>query len=237
VKIAVVIPALDESDSIPATLDSIFGGTGALEVELDVVVVDGGSHDATADLSRAHGARVVTSAPGRARQLQAGLAATAGDVVVFVHADTLMPQGWADAVARALVQPRFVAGAFEFAFDRGALAEVSRERLRELERVERWAQRRARFLRLVYGDQAIFARRSALDEIGGVPQAEWMEDVDLVSALRGVGSFARLRLAVGTSPRRYIAAGVRATAWQHAVAIAGWALGAPRLRLKRLLGR
>ena len=236
-KIAVVIPALDESEAISATLDSILDGASGSEVELDLLVVDGGSSDATADLSRAQGARVTTSAPGRARQLQAGLEASTGDVVVFIHADTAMPQGWADAIVGSLVEPRSVGGAFEFAFDRRALAELPVEDAGELQRVELWAQRRARWLGFVYGDQAIFARRSALESIGGVPQAPVMEDVDLVSALRKIGGFAQLPLAVATSPRRYLKHGVGQTAWKHAVAIMGWIVGIPRPILKRWLGR
>ena len=236
-KIAVVIPALDESEAIPATLESIQGGARESEVELDLLVVDGGSTDATADLSRAYGARVITSAPGRARQLQAGLEASTGDVVVFIHADTAMPQGWADAIVGSLVELRSVGGAFEFAFDRGALAALPSQDRSALKRVELWARRRARWLGFVYGDQAIFAQRSALDAMGGVPQAAVMEDVDLVRGLRKLGGFTQLPLAVATSPRRYLKHGVRKTSRNHAFAILGWILGVPRPALKRWLGR
>ena len=239
VKIAVVIPALDESRHVAATLDALRAGAIGSDssAELEVVVVDGGSADATADLSRAHGARVVTTGPGRARQLQAGLDAVAGDAVVFLHADTRLPSGWAAAIERTLAAPGVAGGAFRFGFALDGETSFSSGRRAELERVERWAVRRARWLGLVYGDQAIFAHRSALDAIGGVPQAPLMEDVDLVARLRAKGRFVQLDDAVATSPRRYLERGVRPTVWKHAVAIVGWLLGAPRPALARWLGR
>ena len=157
--------------------------------------------------------------------------------MVFLHADTVLPTGWSDAVAAALVQPRLSGGAFAFGFSPAELDAVSPSQREHLEKVGRWARRRARWLGFVYGDQAIFARRTALDAIGGVPQTDLMEDVDLVSRLRSVGDFAQLDLRVETSPRRYLERGIRTTARRHAVAITGWLLGAPRGPLKRWLGR
>jgi len=225
----VVIPTLDESDRIAATLESLFAGAGT--ARLDVVVVDGGSRDHTPERARECGARVVASAPGRARQLQAGLEATAGDAVVFVHADTRMPDGWAQALRAALARPTCVGGAFDFAFERepGAPATL---------RLVEWGTRlRSRWLGLPYGDQAIFARRSDLDAIGGVPQAPLMEDLDLVARLRRRGRLSLLPLAVRTSPRRHLTGGVVRVASRHALAALGWRLGAPRDRLRRWLGR
>lgn len=229
VAIDVVIPTLDEGDWIAATLESLFAGAG--DAQLDVVVVDGGSRDRTRELAREFGARVFQSAPGRARQLQAGLEATAGEVVVFVHADTRLPRGWAAALTRALARPGCVAGAFDFAFEHvpaspGSLAWVE------------WGTRlRARWLGLPYGDQALFARRRELEAIGGVPQTSLMEDLDLVVRLRRRGAFTLLPLAVHTSPRRHLEHGVWRSAARHAIALLAWRLGAPRARLREWLGR
>jgi len=227
--IDVVIPTLDEADRIAATLESLFAGAG--DAQLDVVVVDGGSLDRTPELAREYGARVIQSAPGRARQLQAGLEATAGDAVVFVHADTRLPRGWADALTRALARPGVVAGAFDFAFE-GAPTQS-----RGLAWVERGARLRSRWLCLPYGDQALFARRRDLERIGGIPQAAVMEDLDLVARLRGRGAIARVPLAVHTSPRRHLEQGVWRTAVRHVIAVLAWRLGAPRTRLRDWLGR
>ena len=101
-KIAVVIPALDEAERVVGAIES----AGAPEVE--VVVVDGGSRDGTRQRAAAAGARVVASAPGRARQLQTGVRETSSDVVVFLHADTRLPPGFADALRASLADPRVV---------------------------------------------------------------------------------------------------------------------------------
>ncbi len=171
-KIAVVIPALDEADRVVGAIES------AAAPEVDVVVVDGGSRDDTRQRAAAAGARVVASAPGRARQLQTGVRETRSDVVVFLHADTRLPPGFADALRASLADPRVVGGAFRFHFD------DPRFRLRVVE----WGTRvRVALFRLPYGDQALFVRRSALEGIGGVPQVPIMEDLDLVKALRRRG--------------------------------------------------
>lgn len=227
VKIDVVVPALDEAEGITAALEACFAGAGAST--LDVIVVDGGSRDATRESARAGGARVVDSAPGRARQLQTGLESTGGEIVVFLHADTCLPPSWADAMLRALGRPGCAGGAFDFAFAGpvdGALALV-----------ERGARLRSRWLGLPYGDQALFAPRAVLDAIGGVPQSPWMEDLDLVARLRRCGRLALVPLAARTSSRRHRRDGVWRTALRHAAAAVGWQLGAPRAALRTWVSR
>lgn len=265
--IAVVIPAKDEHLAIGTVLERVLAGDSgdvsdgvsdgasgvgparppespgggdpastprAASTALDVVVVDGGSRDATRELARAGGARVIECAPGRARQLQAGLEAATGEVVLFLHADTLLPRGWRAAVARALDDARCAAGAFALGFERTGATPAQ---TRALARIARAGNARARWLGLPFGDQALFARRSALRTIGGIPQAPLFEDVDLVWRLRGCGRVALLRECVETSPRRYLERGAARTVAAHAVALAGWALGAPRAPLARWLGR
>jgi len=225
----VILPTLDEEDRIGGTLESVFAGAGT--ARLDVIAVDGGSRDRTRERARAAGARVVRAEPGRARQLQAGLAATAGEVVVFLHADTRLPAGWADALSNALSARECVGGAFDFAFAAAPGAP------RSLRWVEGGARLRSRWLRLPYGDQALFARRRVLREIGGVPQASWMEDLDLVWRLRSRGRITCLPLAIETSPRRHVEHGVGRTAVRHAIAACGWWLGLPREPLRRWITR
>ena len=224
-RIDVIIPTLDEEDEIEEALRCALAGAG--DAPLDLVVVDGGSRDDTCRRAREAGARVVCTKPGRARQLQAGLAAATGDVVMFLHADTRLPAGWTDALRDALRTSDCVAGAFDFAFRAAPTAPVS------LRWVEWGARLRSRWLRLPYGDQAIFARRAVLESIGGVPQAAWMEDLDLVRRLRARGHLVCLRLAISTSPRRHLAGGVGRTALIHLAAVCGWWLGVPRASLRR----
>jgi len=216
VKIAVVIPTLDEAEQVVGAIES------AAAPEVAVAVVDGGSRDGTPRRAAAAGARVIASGPGRARQLQTGVRETHGDAVVFLHADTRLPPGFADALRAALADPRVVGGAFRLRFD---------ERRLRLRVIEWGARLRVALFRLPYGDQALFVRRSALEGIGGVPQAPIMEDLDLVKALRRRGRIASLRLPATTSARRYLRDGVFRTWLRNAAAAAAWMIGFDRRRV------
>jgi rSAM/selenodomain-associated transferase 2 len=216
VRIAVVIPTLEEEDRIAHAIES------ARAPGVEIIVADGGSRDATRARAAAAGARVLEAAPGRAAQLAAGARATEADAILFLHADTRLAPGWADAVRAALADPGAAGGAFAFRFAESGL------RLRLLE----WGVRvRLALGGLPYGDQALFARRSALEAIGGVPAAPIMEDLDLVRALRRRGRLALLPLPATTSARRHLERGVLRTALRNLLALLGWSLGLDRARL------
>jgi rSAM/selenodomain-associated transferase 2 len=219
VKIAVVIPALNEAGSIAGAIES------AAAPDIEVVVVDGGSADETRARALASGARVVESEPGRGRQLRAGAAATTGDAVVFLHADSRLPKGWRRAVEGVLEgsgASGTVGGAFRLRFDASGLA---------LSLVEWGARLRVMLFDLPYGDQAIFVRRRVLEAIGGVPDVEWMEDLDLVTAMKTQGGLVHLDLPALTSARRYKENGVLRTVGRHALAAAAWRFGIDRTRV------
>jgi len=219
VKLAVVIPALDEADWIAGAVSS----SAADGVE--VVVVDGGSRDDTAERAVAAGARVVRSETGRARQIQAGVEASTGSILLILHADTRLAPGYAEAIRRALQDPGVVGGSFRFQFDGG------QGRSAALRFVEWGARLRVSLFALPYGDQAVFMRRSLLAEVGGIPQVPIMEDLDLVVALRRKGRLAAIPLPATTSARRYVANGVWRTMGLHWLAAAAWALGVDRRRI------
>jgi rSAM/selenodomain-associated transferase 2 len=216
VRIAVVIPTLEEEDRIAHTIQS------ARAPGVEIIVADGGSRDATCERAVAAGARVVAAAPGRARQLDAGARATEAEAILFLHADTQLAPGWADAVRAALADPGVVAGAFAFRFAEPGIA---------LRLVEWGVRVRLALAGLPYGDQALFARRGALEAIGGVPQAPIMEDLDLVRALRRRGRLALLAPPATTSARRYLERGVLRTVARNTLALLGWALGLDRARI------
>lgn len=239
VRFAVVIPVRNEAGGITATIDRVReafampplspslsarvpGPQSVDEGSLEIVVVDGGSRDRSVDRAQAAGAQVMRSEAGRAVQLDTGWRATQAETVVFLHADTRLPAGAGAAIAEALSAEDTVGGAFRFAFLEPSIG---------LRLVEWGAQWRHRLFNLPYGDQAIFARRRVLEAIGGVPQAEIMEDLDLVRALRAQGDFARLSLSVVTSARRYAANGVFRTWWRNGVALLAWHLGIERGRI------
>jgi rSAM/selenodomain-associated transferase 2 len=216
VRIAVVIPTQNEADRVEHAIES------ARAAGVEIIVVDGGSRDATRERAVAAGARVLNVAPGRARQLDAGAKATQADVILFLHADTKLSPGWADALRAALADPAVVGGAFAFRF-----AEPGRSL-----RVVEWGVRvRLALAGLPYGDQALFVRRSVLDAIGGVPQAPILEDVDLVRALERHGRLALLPLPAVTSARRYLERGVFRTVARNTLALLAFALGLDRARL------
>lgn len=217
VRIAVVIPALDEAASVEAAIAS-----ARADPEIEVLVVDGGSRDATAERARAAGARVLSAAAGRARQQEAGWRASRGDAVLFLHADTRLPAGWAAAVRGALADPRVAGGAFRLRFE---------PRPPAMALIEWGARLRAGLLGLPYGDQALFARRRALEAAGGLRPVPIFEDLDLVRALRRQGRLVRLPLAVVTSSRRYLRRGVARTWGRNALALAAWRLGLDRERV------
>ncbi len=217
-KIAVVIPTLREARRIQSTIASAEGN------DVSILVVDGGSDDGTPALAEAAGARVLHSPPGRARPQARGLEASDADVVLFLHADTRLPQDWSSSVRGALEDSRVSGGAFGFRFD---------SKFPGLFWIEWGVRLRLALFRLPYGDQALFARRSALEAIGGIPQAPIMEDLDLVRGLKRNGRFVLLRAAVETSPRRYLRGGALRTFWRNARALLAWRLGIDRERVAR----
>ena len=191
-RIAVIVPVLNEADNIDGLLDDLAGQGFST-----VVVVDGGSTDATAARVAAHPrATLIPTQRGRGVQLAAGVAACDAEILLFLHADTRLPPGARDAVAGALAIPGVAAGSFRLRFD-------APDRLLALY---------AAFSRFetgltTFGDQAMFVHRSALEAVGGVPPWPFLEDVELRRRLRRVGRFVKLRQSVTTSARRFQAEG------------------------------
>ena len=187
--ISIIIPALDEAEAIRQTLDA----AARVGDEVEVIVVDGGSADGTAEVARAHGARVVTSAKGRGAQMHTGALAARGDVLWFLHADTLAPAEAAECIARALADPRAVGGNFRINFDGTSGAA----------RFLTWLYPRLRLLGLAYGDSGIFVRRAAYERAGGFKPFPIFEDLDLLRALWRQGRFVQAEACVITSSRRF----------------------------------
>jgi rSAM/selenodomain-associated transferase 2 len=167
--LSIVIPTLDAASTLPATLAAL----GAAGPEREVVVADGGSRDATRALAEAAGARVIECPPGRGGQLAAGARAARGDWLLFLHADTMLGAGWAEAAARFASDPAGAerAAVFRFALDDRAPA------ARRLERLVAW---RGRVLGLPYGDQGLLIGRAFHDRLGGFRALPLMEDVEII---------------------------------------------------------
>ena len=163
----------------------------------EVIVVDGGSTDATADLAKQH-AIVLKAVGSRGASLNDAAHMATGDVLVFLHADTRLPPDAADQIARALHDPRVVGGAFRFAFDdRCAMARI----------IAAWVNFRSRAFNVFLGDQALFVRKDIFLQAGGFRDWSLMEDLEILHRLRRHG---RLRLtgsSIRTSARRHLRRG------------------------------
>ena len=218
--LSVVVPTLDEAEALPAALAAA-RQPGVTEI----IVVDGGSRDGTLALARALADRVLETARGRARQMNAGAAVARGDVLLFLHADTRLPAGYAQAVARALADPRVVGGRFDVRLDATGVA---------YRVVGRLISVRSRVTRVATGDQAIFVRRAVFGRLGGYPAVPLMEDVALSRALKRAGRVACLGETVVTSARRWQRHGVARTVLLMWALRAAYYVGVSPARLARV---
>jgi len=187
-KLSIIIPTLDEAETLEKTLRPL------AETSHEVIVVDGGSADGTRDVASARTHRVISSPPGRGRQQDVGAGAAGGNVLLFLHADTLLPPGFDGMILGALEDPGVIMGAFRLRIHPATAW---------LRLVAHMANLRSRFLKLPYGDQGLFLRRTDYFRAGGFPPWPIMEDVALVGRLNRLGRFRLLDGVVRTSARRW----------------------------------
>jgi rSAM/selenodomain-associated transferase 2 len=198
-KLSIIIPALDEGEEIVATLDGL-AHLRALGVE--VIVVDGGSHDATVQRARMRSDRVISAPRGRASQMNAGAVKASGDVLLFLHADTRLPDDAEHLVLGGLDRAGRVWGRFD--------ARI--EGKRPLLSLVAWFMNvRSRLTGIATGDQAIFVRRDAFNAVGGFPPIPLMEDIAVSKQLKRRSPPLCLRELVVTSGRRWERNGIFST--------------------------
>jgi rSAM/selenodomain-associated transferase 2 len=186
--ISVIVPCLNEETVLPRTLERL----AALPVE--IIVVDGQSRDRTLEIAEGHAHQVLISSPGRAKQMNLGASHAAGDILFFMHADS-MPPLIADAIIlRVLSTPKVAAGSFTLKID------SPHPVIRFLTYT---GNLRARLWQLPYGDQGLFLKKSMFSQLGGFADIPLMEDLELVRRLKKIGRVVIAPEVMTTSARRY----------------------------------
>lgn len=187
--VSIIIPTLNEA----TTIRQLAASLGRLRGEFEIIVCDGGSADATVEIARQCELRVIEAPLGRGRQMNAGAKLANGDTLLFLHADTRLPENALALIADALTDEKVCGGNFSLIFV------GSRREARLLTGVYP-------FLRLggmCYGDSAIFVRRCVFERLRGYRDYPIFEDFDLYRRLRRVGRFVRLSACATTSSRRF----------------------------------
>jgi rSAM/selenodomain-associated transferase 2 len=198
-KLSIIIPALDEGEQIAAMLDRL---ADLRQLGVEVIVVDGGSRDATVQRARLRADCVISAPRGRALQMNAGAARASGDVLLFLHADTRLPEDADHVVLNGLERCGRAWGRFD--------ARI--EGRHPLLPVVAWCMSlRSRITGIATGDQAMFVRRDAFHAVGGFPAIPLMEDIALSKQLKRVSRPLCLRECVVTSGRRWEKNGILST--------------------------
>ncbi|MGA9382373.1 MAG: TIGR04283 family arsenosugar biosynthesis glycosyltransferase [Phormidium sp.] len=211
IKISVIIPVLNEANAIKNVLLNLKSYP-----ELEVIVVDGGSEDETVAIAESFGYKVLSSPRGRAIQMNAGAAISTGNILLFLHGDTILPANFPTMIFAVVQKPEIVGGAFELAIN----AKIKGIRL--IEKMVNW---RSHFFSLPYGDQAIFVNAEIFNKIGGFPIQPIMEDFVLIRQLRNIGKIAIISTPAITSGRRWQQLGIVKTTLINKLMIIGYYLG------------
>jgi rSAM/selenodomain-associated transferase 2 len=188
--LSIVMPVLDEAAGIEAALAAL---APYRRRSVEVIVVDGGSRDGTPDLARQLADRVLVAKRGRSLQMNAGAAAARGDVLLFLHADTRLPEEADRLVLDGLSRSSRNWGRFDVRIDGGGLLGL-------IAFMMNW---RSRITGIATGDQAMFVTRAAFAAAGGFPAIALMEDVALSARLKRTGKPLALRARVIASARRW----------------------------------
>jgi len=209
--LSVILPTLNEAQNLRSVIERTRQSN-----PFEIIVADGGSLDATEQVARDAGANIVRSQAGRARQMNAGAALARGNVLLFLHADTFLPDSWTRAVNAALSRDGVAAGAFRFRLN----GNFPGKRFIELA-----THCRSHFLQMPYGDQALFLRKATFEDMGGYSNLPILEDYEFVRRLRSMGRIVTVPDAAITSGRRWQRKGVFRTTLVNQLIIAAYHLG------------
>ena len=217
--ISVVIPVLNEEKVIERNLRDL-----NKNLITETIVSDGGSNDDTVVIASRF-AKVVHSNPGRGAQMNFGAKAATCDILLFLHADTILPDQWRDRILSSMADEGVVGGAFSLSIDSDRLS----HRI-----IAATANLRSRLTKLPYGDQGIFVKRSVFEKIGGFKDIPIMEDVDLMRRLKKSGKVIILDDKVKTLARRWEKEGVVYTTIRNWLLLTLFYMGVTPERLYKL---
>ncbi|MBW1849206.1 MAG: TIGR04283 family arsenosugar biosynthesis glycosyltransferase [Deltaproteobacteria bacterium] len=217
--ISVIIPTLNESEDITIAIQS------ARHPDIEVIVVDGGSTDDTIEKALKNGAQVITGPRGRARQQNFGAKRALGKVLLFLHADTTLPENYISYVFETMMDSHVTAGAFKFKTDFPHPF---------MKLVEVGAYIRSKYFQLPYGDQALFLRKTLFETMGGFPDTVIAEDLFFVQTLSTLGKIRFVPTPVITSGRRWRMRGPVRTWLINTIILAGCKMGVSPKKLASL---
>jgi len=210
--VSIIVPVLNESGLIRSFLERL----RSLAPGAEIIVVDGGSNDGTAELSSGLADRVLNSSPGRARQMNAGAQVAHADVFWFLHADSLIPPNALEEIATILRETSNVGGCFRLKFrGREWIYRVS----------DSLGNLGVQIFRFALGDHGIFCRREAFIKVGGFPDLPLMEDAEFYRGLRHYGRMHQSDLAIIGNQRRYEQLGPYRTTFYYALILGLYVLG------------
>ncbi|MHC4396370.1 MAG: TIGR04283 family arsenosugar biosynthesis glycosyltransferase [Planctomycetota bacterium] len=212
---SIIVPVLDEAGQINSTIEHLCN-QGAKE-NCEIIVVDGDLQGGTIKIIHAKSVKTIKSQKGRGRQMNAGAVAARGEILIFLHADTRLPEKALEKISQVLEDEKYVGGAFDLAIDSDRLF---------LRFIAARTRLRSRLTRVPYGDQAIFIRKNYFDKIGGFKEIPLMEDVDLMRRIKKRGDkIFILSDHVKTSARRWEKEGIFYTTFRNQVLVSLYCLG------------
>ncbi|MDD3471287.1 MAG: TIGR04283 family arsenosugar biosynthesis glycosyltransferase [Syntrophaceae bacterium] len=218
--VSVIIPTLNEEPNLEVCINAL----GSMR-DFELIVVDGGSRDDTVTIAKKMDAQVFTTSPCRASQMNLGARMASGEILVFLHADTLLPDNWIQIVRKTLVPPNVILGAFEFSLD---------ELRWQFLLIRKLANFRSRFFQMPYGDQALFVGRDNFYRIGGFPEIMIMEDFAFCRLAKRHGLIKTVSAQAITSCRRWKNRGIIRNTLINQYIIALFALGASDRKLRSI---
>ncbi|MBV1873014.1 MAG: TIGR04283 family arsenosugar biosynthesis glycosyltransferase [Gammaproteobacteria bacterium] len=219
--LSIIVPFLNEAQEMPKLCSHL---QVLKDKGCEIILIDGGSEDDSLAITKQHGFPVLRAAAGRANQMNAGAATATGDTLLFLHADTRLPDSADTDIIEALQSGQYLWGRFDIHIDgKHPLLNV----------IAWFINQRSRMTSIATGDQGIFVKRALFQQVGGFPEQDLMEDIALTARLKKWGQPHCITTKISTSGRRWETQGVVATVllmWR--LRLAYW-LGAPPETLKK----